>query len=215
MTIDKGFGSDAMSVAVRHPWIESGRERTTLTVQKWDDDQTEWAIGKLGFRGVIPEITPDMFAMVGVKPYDTYVYEGNLITLAGWNQFFLGGIIGTTGTKFSATVGRIGVGTSVSAATSADTALGSIASMTGNNWILCGANPTVQTAASPATAIFTATFGATAAVGAWNEFAIDQGTASAGPTVTATAPMMNHSANIGAGTKAGGTWTATATLSFT
>jgi hypothetical protein len=55
-------------------------------------------------------------------------------------------------------------------------------------------------------------------VGAWQEFAIDQGTANstAGTaTVTAVAPMMNHSANIGAGTKAGGTWSATATLSFT
>ena len=213
MANDRGFGADRMGIAASAPMIESGRERTFLYIQKWDDDQTDWVRAKMGNpRETIPGV---YFERFNVKPYATHTYFGNLITLAGWNQFFLGGIIGTTGTKFSTTVGRIGIGTSVSAAAATDTALGSIASLTGNNWILCGANPTVQTASSPATAIFTATFGATAAVGAWNEFAIDQGTASAGPTVTAVAPMMNHSANIGAGTKAAGTWTATATLSFT
>jgi hypothetical protein len=214
MAVDKGFGADFMAIAASAPLMESGRERTQLVIQKWDEDQTAWMYRKMEHVPKHVTIPGRSFLRFGLMPYEEYTYHGNLITRAGWNQLFLGGFVGTTGTKFSATVGRIGVGTSNTAATAADTNLNSIASMTGNNWILCGVAPTTSVVGTPCTAVFTATFGATDAVGAWNEFAIDQGTASAA-TVTATAPMMNHSAGIGAGTKAGGTWTATATLSFT
>jgi hypothetical protein len=213
MSIDKGRGADLMGVAATAPMAESGRERTFLFVEKWDDDQTAWVHRKLDIPAEVT-IRGQHFRALKVDPYATHTYFGNLITQAGWGQLFKAVTVGSP-TLFSATVGRIGVGTSTSAAASTDTALLSVASMTGNNWKLCGAGPTVTSAATPSTVVFTATFGATDAVGAWNEFAIDQGTASAGPTVTATAPMMNHSTNIGAGTKAGGTWTATATLSFT
>jgi hypothetical protein len=214
MSIDKGFGLDVMSVLAVSPMVDSGRERTKLVVQKWDDDQTNWMYRKMEHVPGHITIPGASFLRFKVMPYEEFTYNGNLITQAGWGQLFKAITVGSP-TLFSATVGRIGVGTSVSAAAATDTALGSIASMTGNNWKLCGVTPTVTSAATPGTLVFTATFGATDAVGAWNEFAIDQGTASAGPTVTATAPMMNHSTNIGAGTKAGGTWTATATLSFT
>lgn len=217
MTIDKGFGADHMGIAASAPISESGIERTMLMVSKWDDEQTDWMHRKLG----LPDhVTIPGYAFINhrVNPYEDFVYHGNLITRAGWTLFLHGKTILSTDTAptlfFDSTHGRIGVGTSVSAAAATDTALGSIASMTGNNWILCAAAPTVTTTATPSTVVFTATFGATDAVGAWNEFAIDQGTAAAA-SVTATAPMLNHSTSIGAGTKAGGTWTATATLSFT
>lgn len=219
MSIDKGFGADAMGIAASCPMAESGIERTMLMVQKWDADQTRWMARRLD----VPEharIPAHLFHNARVHPYDTFVYHGNLITRAGWNQLFVGGVFGTTPTKFSTTVGRIGIGTSTSAAAATDTNLLSVTGLSGSgsNWILCGANPVVTTTATPCTVVFTATFGANDAVGAWQEFGIDQGTANstAGtPTVTAVAPLMNHSTNIGAGTKAGGTWTATATLSFT
>lgn len=219
MAIDKGFGFDTMSIQATAPMEDSGRERTKLVIQKWDDDQTNWLENKLGVKHGVT-IPGRAFLRFGLVPYEEFTYNGNLITRAGWNQLFLGGFAGTTGTKFSATVGRIGIGTSTSAASAADTALTSIAGMSGSgsNWILCGATPTLNSGVTPCTAVFVATFGANDAVGAWQEFAVDQGTAnsSAGTaTVTAVAPMMNHSTNIGAGTKAGGTWTATATLSFT
>jgi hypothetical protein len=219
MAIDRGFGADTMGIAALSPLVESGRERTKLVIEKWDDDQTRWLHRKMNLPQSVT-IPGRIFRTFDLIPYEEFTYNGNLITRAGWNQLFVGGFAGTTGTKFSATVGRIGIGTSTSAASAADTALTSIAGLSGSgsNWILCGATPTLSTAGTPCTAIFVATFGANDAVGAWQEFAVDQGTANstAGtPTVTAVAPMMNHSTNIGAGTKAGGTWTATATLSFT
>lgn len=212
MSIDKGFGTDLMGISAGAPMAEGGRERTMLVVHKWDGDQTDWAHKRLN----VPEhitIPGRIFRELRVNPYEDYEYHGNLITRAGWGALFTG-FFGTQATLFSTTTGRIGVGTSVTAATSADAALGSIASMTGNNWILCGANPTLNSGVTPSTVVFVATFGATDGVGAWNEFAIDHGTANTA-SVTPVGIMINHSANIGAGTKAGGTWTATATLSFT
>jgi hypothetical protein len=216
MALDAGRGGDAMGVGVHAPLAESGRERTMFTVQKWDEDATLWVARRTGTGR--PQARH--FAAAKVDPYDVTKWHGNLITKAGWTLFLHGKTILSTDTAptiwFDTTHGRIGVGTSSTAATASDTALGSIGSMTGNNWILCGAAPTVTTTGAPSTVVFTATFGSTDAVGAWNEFAIDQGTASAA-SVTATAPMLNHSASAGlAGTKASGqTWTATATLSFT
>lgn len=220
MSLDKGFGSDLMGVSATSPLVESGRERTKLVIHKWDDDQTNWVFNRLDVPKNAFRLKPRHFAWLKVLPYEEYTYNGNLITRAGWAQLFLGGIIGTTPTKFSTTVGRIGIGAGTTAAAATDTTLVTVTGITGSgsNWILCGSNPTVNTAATPCTVVFTSTFGANDAVGAWNEFAIDQGTANstAGtPTTASVAPMMNHSTNIGAGTKAGGTWTATATLSFT
>lgn len=221
MAIDTGFGADVMGIAALSPLAESGRERTRLVIQKWDDDQTDWAFRKLDVPVNAFTIQPRQFRELRLLPYEEFTYHGNLITNAGWNLFLRGKTILSTDTAptvwFDATHGRIGIGTNTTpAAAATDTGLGSVTGMTGNNWKLCGAAPTFPNGtSSPWNVVFTATFGASDAVGAWNEFAIDQGTASAGPVITATAPMINHSVNIGAGTKAGGTWTATATLTFT
>ena len=221
MAIDKGFGADTMALLAAQPMMESGRERTRLEIQKWDDDQTAWMYRKMEYVPKHVTIPGSSFLRFGVMPYEVFTYHGNLITNAGWNLFLRGKTILSTDTAptvwFDATHGRIGIGTNTTpAAAATDTGLGSVTGMTGNNWKLCGAAPTFPNGtSSPWNVVFTATFGASDAVGAWNEFAIDQGTASAGPVITATAPMINHSVNIGAGTKAGGTWTATATLTFT
>lgn len=214
--IDYGYGADGLNIGASVPLMESGRERTQFLVERWDEDQVNWV---KAYFGLHCDPSKSHFVAARVTPYLVTEYFGNLITEAGWTLFLHSKSILSTDTAptlfFDSTHGRIGVGTSVSAAAATDTAIGSITSMTGNNWILCGAAPTVATNVAPSTVVFTASFGSAAAVGAWNEFAIDQGTASAA-SVTATAPMLNHSTNIAQGTKASGqVWTATATLSFT
>jgi hypothetical protein len=222
MAISKGYGSDTLGVSASIPMTDGGRETTVFNIRKWTPDQMAFVARKIDEDLVAlvlsgqKTLQPRHFLWARVAPEEVHESYSNLITTAGWAQLFKS-ILGGSPTLFSATVGRIGVGTGTTGAVSSDTALGSVASMTGNNWILCGAAPTNSTAATPCTSIFVATYGATAAVGAWSEFAVDQGTASAGPVVTATAPMMNHTVQSAGfyGTKAGGTWTATATLSFT
>lgn len=211
---ESGAGADRLGIGAGVPLGDGGRERTGLLVRKWDEDQTLWAARKLD----VPArrtVRPHQFGQLGVAPFEVSEWHGNLITRAGWGDLFTG-FFGSQATLFSATVGRIGIGTSSTAATAADVALTSIGSMTGNNWILCGANPTLNSGVSPCTVVFTATFGLTDAVGAWNEFAIDHGTAATASTA-AVGHMINHSSwsSGGPGTKGSATWTATATLSFT
>ncbi len=212
MAIDKGFAVDNITTNVHTEFMEHGRVRTIFRVERYDFDQTMWAACKLD----IDRPEAQHFKMLGVRPYDvTEDWDCNLITNAGWNLFLKGKTLLSTDTAptvwYDATHGRIGIGTSATAATYTDTALTSIAGMTGNNWILCGAAPTV--ASSARTAIFTASFGLTDAVGNWNEFAVDQGTASAASTA-ATAPMLNHGIPVTSTKNSSQTWAATVTLTF-
>jgi hypothetical protein len=220
---DFGRAREAMGVHAAAAVGDLARETGLLVVEKWDLDQTEWAQRRLGLSPAA-DVTAKMFDRLKLKPYDVAVCPGNLLTEAGWAELLGGGFYGGGATLFTTGIGRIGVGTYVAGAPAAgDTALGSVSSMTGNNWILCGAVPTITTSGSPCTAVWTASFGTTAAVGTWNEWAIDHGTSSTGPTVTATAVMINHAVPgysgqpgyPGPGTKGAATWTATATLSFT
>lgn len=218
MAIDHGYGTDKMGVGVGVPLVDGAREETGLKVQKWDADQVAYVQRR---HGLVPGMdpTPFHFNAARVKPYEVGSYRGNLITREGWTLLLHGKTLLSTDSVptlfFDTTHGRIGIGTSNTAAVATDTALGSIAAMTGNNWILCAAAPTVTTTATPSTVVFVATFASTDAVGAWNEFAVDQGTAATASTARV-APMINHSAGIAQGTKASGqVWTATATLSFT
>ena len=221
-----GLGHDVMGIRVRAAMAESGRERTGLLVRKWDAEQIDWAAARIArdYDHLFdPAAEPDhrQFGVLGVAPYDTVEWLGNLVTQAGWAAF-IAGPFGTTPTKFSTTAGRIGIGSGTTAAVATDTALGSVAGISGSgsNWRLTGANPSVNTGVTPCTFVHTVAFGINDAIGAWNEFAVDIGTANstAGtPTVTPVAPMYNHSASAGlAGTKAASqTWTATVTFSFT
>jgi hypothetical protein len=223
---DHGFGSDALGIGVRAALYESGRERTGLRVRKWDAEQIAWAAARITRDHdhiFDPSAEPDhrQFELLGVAPYETVEWLGNLVTQAGWAAF-IAGPYGTTPTKFSATAGRIGIGSGTTAAVATDVALGSVAGISGSgsNWRLTGSNPVVNTGVTPCTFVHTVAFGINDAIGAWNEFAVDIGTANstAGtPTAASVAPMYNHSAASGlAGTKATSqTWTATVTFSFT
>jgi hypothetical protein len=192
---------------------ESGRERTSLLVRKWDADQVAWARRRLDLGPAEPR--QHDFLTARLAPYETFEYYGNLITWAGWAALIAGGMFGTTPTKFSTTAGRIGVGTGTTAAAGGDTALISIGAMANHNWVLAASNPTVTTSSTPCTFVLASSFPSLDANGAWQEFAVDIGTVSTLSTASV-APMYNHSTNIGAGTKSSGqVWTATATLSFT
>jgi hypothetical protein len=196
----------------RNEMKELATVRTDILVRRWDADATAYARNRLGWE-------PDAvdFDFLGIKPYSsTFDHDCNLIVHAGWAAL-LGGIAGTSiGTKFSNTAGRVGVGTSSTAATAADVQLGGDTggSSTTSYYQLVSGTPTITTSTAPATLVFAATFGSGNANFAWNEFGIDNGTASSVTTTSTGYVFINHGISA-QGTKASGqTWNITATLNF-
>lgn len=192
---------------------EFSNVRTDIVVRRWDADQTDW----VAFRTGVLNPKAFHFDKMGVEPYLVTSHEDcNLLVHAGWAAL-LGGIAGTTITnKFDSTHGRIGVGTVSTAATAADVQLGGDTGggSTTSYYALCGAAPTINTSIAPATLVFTATFGTTVANFAWNEFGIDNFTASSVTTQATGSVFINHGISA-QGTKVNGqTWNMTATLNF-
>lgn len=188
--------------------------QTTFIVSRWDQDQTEWVRAR---KGLLFDPMAKDFHDLNVAPYLETVHENaNLITEAGWAAL-LGGIAGTTiTTKFSSTAGRIGVGTSSTAATAADTALGGDTggSSTTSYYQLVSGAPTINTASAISTLTFASTFATGNANFAWNEFGIDNGATSSVTTVATGNVFINHGISA-QGTKVSGqTWNATAILNF-
>jgi hypothetical protein len=185
--------------------------QTTFKVRRWDAGQTLWVKER---KGLLFDPTARDFDDLGVTPYLETVHENaNLITELGWAAL-LGGVAGTSiGTKFSSAAGRIGVGTSSTAATAADTTLGGDTgggSTTSYFQLVSGA-PVINTSSAVSTLTFASTFGTGVANFAWNELGIDNGTASG---VTVSGIFINHGISS-QGTKVSGqTWNATAILNF-
>ena len=189
--------------------------RTDFLVRRWDADQVAWAAARLDVPG---EPQARHLDALGVAPYsETLDEDCNLITLLGWAAI-LGSVAGTSITnKFSATDGRIGVGTSSTAASASDAHLGGdtgSGSTTSYYQLVSGA-PTISTGSSPATLVLAASFGSSVANFAWNEFGCDNYTASGVTTQSlANTVFLNHGISS-QGTKASGqVWSATATISF-
>jgi len=209
---DFNAGAERLLVGAHAPHPEAGAVRTSFTVRRWDAEQTGWTRARLTAGGYSPrkELTGRIFARYGVAPYSVTVDEDcNMILQAGWVAL-LGGIAGTSiTTKWGATVGRIGVGDSATAAAYAQTDL---QASTNKYYQLVSGAPVIATGSSPATLTFTAAFGSANGNFAWQEFVSDEGTASnTGPVV---AVCLNRGVSA-QGTKASGqTWTATATISF-
>lgn len=199
---------------------DTARARTDFRVMRWEAGAATWAAHRLGKRPVNGNlvITPAEFASLGIRPYeDTTHYDCNLIVQAGWVAL-LGGIAGSTiVNKFSSTFGRIGVGTINTLAAYSDTHLGGDTggASTTSYYQLCGSAPTVVTASTPPTLTFTATFGSSNANFAWQEFGIDNYSAS-GVTAQGLSNLVffNHGIS-NQGTKVSGqVWTAVAQVSF-
>jgi hypothetical protein len=219
--------SERLAVRADVPGLhEFIRVATSFNVKRYDEEQTRWAMTRLGFGDSRPllahrGITPAEFASVGIVPYsETQDDDCNLIVQNGWVAL-MGGIAGTTiAAKFSATNGRIGVGTSVTAPAVAQTYLqgDTGAASTTSYYQLCGAGPTINTGTGspPTTLVFTASFGGGVANFAWQEFGTDNAAAS-GVNLNGLAGgfiLLNRGVSA-QGTKASGqTWTATETLSF-
>jgi hypothetical protein len=198
-------------------YVERVAVATSLLIHKWDADQTAFVLRKadrdalsLLQQGKSVRVLPETFARYGVEPYEIFQRDdANMILQAGWVAL-LGGIAGTSiTTKFSASVGRIGVGDSATAAAYTQTDL---QASSNKYYQLVSGAPTITTSSTPPTLVFAATFGTGNANYAWNEFITDEGTASnTGPVV---AVCLNRGA-VAMGTKASGqTWTATETIQF-
>lgn len=155
-------------------------QRTSTRIERYDEEQTEWARRLLGLP---PDatLTSAGFAAAGVTPYSvTGEDDCNAVVATGWAAM-LGGIAGTTvSPKLSAANGRIGVGTSTVATAWANTWLqGDTGSASVTSYYqLCGTAPVTVTATGPATLTLTASFGSAVANFAWNEFGVDNAPAS-------------------------------------
>jgi hypothetical protein len=217
--------SDGLGVGVLSPQRELATVQTSLNVKRWDAEQTTWLAGKFERWGNLPPAKPDSaftprhFAAYSVAPYsETQEENCNAVVQQGW-VWLLGGIAGTTmSTKFSASNGRVGVGTSNGANTWTTTYLigdTGVASTTSYYQLVSGA-PVITTSSGPATLVFSASFGTGVANFAWAEFGTDNGTTSgvylnglAGGFALFNRGISNQ------GTKASGqTWTATQTISM-
>ena len=216
---------ERLSVGAGTTVREYATVQTSFNVKRWDAEQTEWLAAKYERWGNLPPATPDFafrprhFAAYQVAPYsETQDDNCNAVVQQGW-VWLLGGVAGTTmSTKFSASNGRIGVGTSNAGNTwgttylVGDTGSGSTTSY----YQLVSGAPVITTSSGPATLVFSASFGTGVGNFQWAEFGTDNATASgvylnglAGGFALFNRGISNQ------GTKASGqTWTATQTISF-
>jgi len=190
--------------------------RTSLRVERYDPDQGRWAARKAGRDFSAGEADIRHFRYYGVRPYRvTRDRDCNLVTAAGWGAL-LGGIAGTAiTTKFTSASARIGIGSAVTAASSAqlflnsDTGSGSTTSY----YQLVSIAPAIVTAQPPPFSLtFTASFGPSTANFPWNEFGTDNGTGS-GVTAQGLGYVLLNAGQSPQGTKpTGDTWVIIETL---
>jgi hypothetical protein len=196
------------------------RVRTSFRVERWDADQAEWAARKAGRDSGVTEPDGEHFRRYGLKPYlVTEDHDCNIVLQAGWTAL-LGGIAGTSVTnKLSATNGRIGVGTSTTAASWTQTALAGdtgSGSTTSYYQLVSGA-PVIAATSSPATLTLSASFAGSVANFPWNEFGTDNYTAS-GVTTTGLGAgyiLLNRGLSSQGTKSSGQVWVCTQTWSAT
>jgi hypothetical protein len=202
---ETGMAADSLGVRCACGHAERGSGTTTWQVQRWDAEQTRWVKRNTG----LAEPQGHHFLRARVQPYSVTETTGNLITNAGYSR--IGNLFTNQGATqaFDATHGRIGAGNGSTAVAYADTDLSAAAGST-NRWfqLISGA----WTIGGTRTWVVAATFGTADGNFTWNEFGIDQGTAS-GNTVTAI--LLNHALSSQGVKASGQTWTATATITWT
>lgn len=133
--------------------------------------------------------------------------KGNILLTAGITRM-LNLLGGAGGTAYNATNTRIGVGNGTTSVSASDTDLSAASGSSNRQFKLVSGAPSI----SGNQISWTASFGDSIANFAWNEFGIDNGT-SDGTTVTA--PLLNRKVpSPSLGTKSGGTWTLTVTITI-
>jgi len=214
---ESGRGSDLFDIQAGLYVPDLGREKGTIVVQRWDDDQSSWVSRKLGGEGVgrrgfIQGNWPD-FHRHGVRPYSVTEDTGNLITTAGWDRI-LTRATGGSSTAYASATTRIGVATGTAAAASGDVNFSATTTGTANRWMQrVTGDGVVGTGTGVRRVSFVSTVGTGDGNIAWQEWGIDQGATNDAGAITA--PLLNHAISA-QGTKASGqTWTATALLDFT
>lgn len=184
---------------------ESIRWSPVATVEKYDDDQTAWVARR---SGIHTPLGAD-FERLGVKPYETVVRPGNLLTTAGL-QRLTNLLIGAGGTALTNTTARLGTGNSATAAAVGQTDLQASAG-SGNRWFQ------IMDATFPTAVNGVVTLKSTFATGdgnyAWAEWCSDIGTATVTSANTVNATMLNRAVQS-LGTKVSGSWVLTATLTI-
>jgi hypothetical protein len=216
MANEHGGGSDRLGILVGAGAVETGRHRTTFTVEKWDADQIAWLRQRdYDDRRIIhqhAEPVAAQFRAYRCAPFEVFELEdANLIVDAGW-QMLMNGIAGSAVTKFAnGTVGRIGGGISATAAAYSQTDLQAATGAANRQWEVINAVPTVGSTHT-AGLVLAAQFPTTDGNFAWAEFGVDSGTAAG--TAASVAPMFSRgTASPGTKTSAQ-TWNATVTVSW-
>jgi hypothetical protein len=207
---DIAHGADSMGITVAlDEMSESIRWSPVLTVEKYDDDMTEWALKRLGLEPGSPVLGSD-FEGLGVKPYETLVREGNLLTTAGLNRL-TSLLIGAGGQALTNTATRIGVGNSSTAAAVGQTDLQAAAGAANRQFKVMDATYPQQ-----ANGVMTArsSFQTGEANFVWAEWGIDVAAPTVTDGTTVNALLFNRAVQA-LGTKASGVWTATATVTIT
>lgn len=204
-TPDLAHGEDHAIVEARMDVHDSIRWSPVLTVEKYDDEQTAWVAKHSGV--LVPQARD--FEGLGVRPYETIVAPGNLLTTAGLAR--LSSLVqGAGGQAASNLATRLGVGDSNTAAAVGQTDLQAAAGST-HRWFQ------TMDATFPSFVNGVQTFKATFATGdgnfVWAEWGIDIGapTVTSGNTVNAT--LLNRAVQS-LGTKVSGTWVPTATITI-
>lgn len=167
---------------------ETGRWHVDFKVEKWLNSEDHEA---------------------GFDPDEIVWGEKNVLTVAGVTRM-LNLLIGAGGQTFDNTHARLGVGSGSTAATSADTDLA------GGSKLYHGMDATFPQVATN-TLTFKASFADSEANFAWNEWAIDCGGAGTGAVnAVVVAPLLNRRVPaVSLGTKTGGIWVLTVTITIT
>lgn len=188
---------------------DGAKWKVSAKVDKFDRDALAKCADWLGLRHREPtgaellawmESCPD-----ATGPYETVVVPGNLLTTAGLNRL-TGLLIAAGGQGYDATHARIGVGDDATAANVADTDLTAAAGSSHRQFDLVD---TISRSNGVVTAV--ATFGTGVGNFHWQEWGIDNGTAS---TTSVVAVFLNHKVtDLGTKTSAA-SWVFTVTITI-
>lgn len=205
---DSARAHDSVGVSVGLTVQDSAVGSTTWKVERFDHDQVRY----VRRRYALQEPTGEDFRRLGLHPYETSEFAGNVITTLGWAR--LSNLLTAQGSTqaLTATATRIGVGDATTPAEAyGDTDLAAAAGATHRYFQPVSGAGTVGTR----TLVFAASFGTADGNFAWNEIGLDVGAPTVAGGTTVAALLFNHKVAIAQGTKASGqTWVTTATITF-
>ena len=212
--LDRGRGADVISLGGAALLRDRGGHRSFIRVEEFEADAERWARRQLGMvhrPDPVRGLPLAAYRKLKLRPSRVIEAEGNVVTDAGW-QLLMKNAAGTAGTLFSATVGRIGLGSTAATPAYADTDLAAATGATTRQWQLISATPTVGSTHG-AGLVFSATFGTGVANFHAQEWGTDQGTASG--TGASVSVFFNHGASD-LGTKTSAlSWAVTITITWT